>query len=632
MDDQLGALRNVTTFGELRALLDVPDGMRGKSVSVRQGSLEMNYFAARAEIDRDAAGHGFRHLADAVAAAPGSAEVMAVVDEYDRKLGLAKLLPPESQERYYATEALRALSWARSGRVADAIDLLLQVHQARPTAYVEVWVLDWLGGAALDAELTLRLLGTVLNGLPEAREMTALRAERAKRWARVAIDFMGRGEMPSALAPTADMMTIGLCRKAGSFEEGLGVCDAAIAARPSWHAHAARGLLLRQRGDVDGSRAAFDAAIAVEPDNFAGHLEAGDTLFDAGRYAEALGYYDHVLASEPGHAWAEPSALFCRWRTSSSSPFPDQRFPAAFYDALRAGNHRAHGIFDRFRAFHGFVPPPRDATANAVRQLLVQLPPEKASAGNKIKLQLSDVEPPSNQLLVRAIYGDRLALDVSYGRVATPDPRAPHAEIAHTLWRREGEVLVPALAPPSPRIAAAIRRLSTGHFDSLRAWSAASRLARDIAPNEVRDVLACLVHPLPLPDGAPIAAVLQWVPTTQLHATFVLAQVAPEEPWETSVRRAALLSLLHGPMDWATEAAIVALGHVAVEDPLALLDVHKRFAILLAARPTTGAVPWEETLYDHWLSLPGLYDPERQALIDRAEALRQRTDPSNAPS
>ena len=215
MTDGPEALRTITTFGALRALFDDPDSMRGASLSLREGSFEMDYFAARSELERGVKlEHGFRHLAEIVAAAPSHPAVRALVDGYDRAAGLASLLPgPDEEPRYYATEALRALVWARAGRWSEALDLLLAVQDAKPSArYLDAWALDWARDAlpALTPHLALSLLGAVLNGLPEHDEMTALRADAARRWAELALTFARNARLDASMAPVADMLVPGI--------------------------------------------------------------------------------------------------------------------------------------------------------------------------------------------------------------------------------------------------------------------------------------------------------------------------------------------------------------------------------------------------------------------------------------
>lgn len=626
--DGPGALRNTASFRELRAVLDDRDKARGANIAVRQGTPEMHYFVARGELaSGEHLRHGAVHLADLLASDPANPEWLALIDAYDEKArGLEPLLEPEhGQQRYYATEALRAYLWARAGQTTDAVVLLLQIARAKPSAgYLDAWALKWLAGGldVLPPELALHLIGTLLNGAREHGELTAAREAVLVDWARLAVDYAHRQPLEDAHARMADMLIPGLCRKAGLFEEGLALADRARRERPSWHASTARGLLLRRRGDLERAREAFEEAMTHDPDDLAAYLEAGDMFFEHARWADAGRYYEAVLARAPAHEWAHPSALFCRWRESSDARFPDDAFPGELVELMRRGNRRANRLFDAFRPYLGYVPEPEDAITNMLRDALPQLPPEQA-AGGRLRTAVTSVEPPSNFVLAHLIYGDGLQLEVQATTVPTPDPREPVAPVAFTLWRREGEQLAPVLPPPPAAITALVATLAAQPFEQARAWADASRAAARLSRDDAAALLACVVRPPPLPAGSPHSAAFAWVPRVQLTAAFVLAHLALDEPWEESARRDALLSLLHGPMDWSTEAAIVALVRSALEQPVIELDVHRAFAVLDAGKPSTGRVSYERTLIDQWLYLPGLYPGEREALEKRFDELRR---------
>lgn len=443
-------------------------------------------------------------------------------------------------------------------------------------------------------------------------------APRGRRM--LAVGWLEHTPLPEPFVRAADMFVPGLCRKAGLFDEGLAIVERALRERPSWHAWTARGLILRHRGETDLARRAFDEAIVYDPDNPATYLEAGDALFERERWEEARRYYEAVLTREPRHPWALPSALFCRWRERSSARFPDDAYPPELYELMREGNERAHRVYDAFRPFEGYVPEPHDALTNTLRHVLRQLPPGSAGGGS-LRIALTNVEAPSNLVLCRALYGDEVRLEIRHTHVAVPDPREPVAPIAFALWRREGEVLVPALDPPPVAIAETVRALASAPYRRRRAWAAASRAAARLSPGDAEALLACVVHPPPLPEGWPLEAAFEWVPRVQLTVAFVLAHLAPHEPWESSVRRAALRSLLFGPMDWSTEAAAVAFVELAHDHPILELDVHRAFATLYAGKPQEGPVCYELGLLDRWLRLPGLYPQEREALIARYDEL-----------
>jgi hypothetical protein len=108
-----------------------------------------------------------------------------------------------------------------------------------------------------------------------------------------------------------------------------------------------------------------------------------------------------------------------------------------------------------------------------------------------------------------------------------------------------------------------------------------------------------------------------------MRVDLVVAEVIAhvQDDWDAGRRRDALYSMLLGPRDWSTAAAIVALAHLAKERPLLSCDVHVAFEKLDRARPDRGALFYEPVLLSFWRNLPHLYDTEREALDKRLQAL-----------
>ena len=67
-----------------------------------------------------------------------------------------------------------------------------------------------------------------------------------------------------------------------------------------------------------------------------------------------------------------------------------------------------------------------------------------------------------------------------------------------------------------------------------------------------------------------------------------------------------------GPIDWTTEAAIVALAQLARETKEAVVDVRSLFAHLLERAPREGHCCYFAALCHNWLLLPDLPSAERK--------------------
>ncbi len=91
----------------------------------------------------------------------------------------------------------------------------------------------------------------------------------------------------------------------GRFEDALAAYDRALALDPDdFCAHSNRGAALLALGRFEDALAAFDRALALDPDNAAIHTNRGAALHALGRFEDALAAFDRALALDPGFAAA----------------------------------------------------------------------------------------------------------------------------------------------------------------------------------------------------------------------------------------------------------------------------------------------------------------------------------------
>jgi hypothetical protein len=102
-----------------------------------------------------------------------------------------------------------------------------------------------------------------------------------------------------------------------------------------------------------------------------------------------------------------------------------------------------------------------------------------------------------------------------------------------------------------------------------------------------------------------------WTFRCQVAAALVLSHLGP---WESGPGRGALYSLVFGPSDWTTGAAIIALGFRAKENPALRPEIEQLFGWLRGQAPQRGYTGWETVLAHVWLGL-GNHSPEAQAGI-----------------
>lgn len=590
------------------------------SAEFRTGTAEFELFIAQGEFDQgNNLRHGAEHLANLLKMDPAHASWLALAEQYVAKAGpdpVGTLLPP-AEERFASTEGLRAWLWQKEGRLGEAVDLIVAVMQAAPGArYLDTWVLDWVEpeGAleSLSPTSQLRLAKSLLETSSEARLASARKLQAMHRWSRV----LGRITPPEDMQAPWKMLHIGLLRRAGCFDEALQVAGP-LADAPNWHVATAIGLVLRQQRRMPQAEQAFRRAIELDPETLSTFLEAGDGWLENEDWASALQWYDQVLAREAGHAWAQPSSWYCQWKLTQRQDGIDRVIEAA-----KAGNERARRLWsDAFDA----VSEPQDASANVLRQVrdsLMKKPGTPAEATteprkpNRISMAVSSLEAPSNALafaLEFAALGRPVELEMKFENIPQPDPRTPICPVAHPLWRYEGTDARAALPAPAPDLQERIAQLAQAPYRPAADWAAASHVALAFGPESGQDrsldVLACMVHPPALPSGVPALA---WVPRVQLTAAQVLAQI--DEGWEGSRRRELLLSVLFGPSDWATSAAIKAIAWIGCSEPAHALEIHRCFERLEAHRPDNGYCCWLADLYESWRQLPLLFDREREAL------------------
>jgi tetratricopeptide (TPR) repeat protein len=585
------------------------------AIELRQGTVDFEWFIARAELeDRKNLAHGARHLADLLAFDPANREWRDLLDAYvaAAQPSLDALLPMD-EKRYYASEAVRAYAWQKAGRLGDATELLTQVVRAKTDAhYLEAWALDWLevegGMESLDERVALPLLGLALTRFPEARLATVRTLRHAKRWAALSERwFQGRAQ-----TAVGAMAQVGLLRKAGEFDRALSVASASLDREPTWHNATALGLVLRERGEPRRAEEAFEQALRLDPTDVTARLEAGDTYFLAGDWESALRWYKNALAMEPG-PWAHASLLYCQSKLSGdAATFAELELLA------NSGNGRAQELL--YYEAGGDVHRPLDATAKIIRQLCDGLAPRPEPHTGDVKVSLSALEAPSNlvalNLELRARNAEGIALHMTVERVQSPDPRVPLEAGEYVLWRYEGTDPSPSLPPPSKDVETAISSIACtpGRADRANA----SRVAEALGVGRIEEILATIVHPPPLPAGR---SALEWVPRVQRVVTSVLGQI--DEGWQGSRRRAALYSLLLGPRDWSTIAAIRELGVIGRQEPAHAPDIGEAFAKLALAATTTADCPWEQPLYRAWLSLPHLFPNEKEHLGKRLSALQE---------
>jgi hypothetical protein len=218
------------------------------------------------------------------------------------------------------------------------------------------------------------------------------------------------------------------------------------------------------------------------------------------------------------------------------------------------------------------------------------------------KLTLSHIESPSSRLFLPP------GSVVNVQLVPEPDPRVAWDDVADVIWRYDGTDPRAAIEHPQRQdvIDAAVALAQT-EYDGERWFNAAAEAA--IEPRDesaLRNLLGVMVHP-PIPEGESRPWV--WTYHLQFAAAMLIATLDRSTRWPHSLRRRGLHSLIHGPLDWTTDAAVTALAFAANEPEALqwLLDLEQR-------RPSSGAWCVQLPLICALLRFPSLEPATRDRL------------------
>ena len=153
-------------------------------VPFKEGTTEFELYIARAELEAGGdLAHGARHLAHLLSLDPSNPVWLKLLEYLDRAGDDDQFLYPRKEKNYFAEEAVRALMWARKGQLDEAINLLMQVVEAKPEVnYFETWALDWLENSGIPGSVSqqtfTKCLALALNRFPESRWLRGVQRHR----------------------------------------------------------------------------------------------------------------------------------------------------------------------------------------------------------------------------------------------------------------------------------------------------------------------------------------------------------------------------------------------------------------------------------------------------------------------
>ncbi len=598
------------TFDIIDEILAENNAEKVKDLKLRETSPEFEYFIARYELEhQDNLKHGLTHLAELLSYDPVRKEWLDLLEAYLKTIEdpLSMLEPEEGEERYFATEAVRAYILAKNGDTEKALQILLAISDVKPEVpYLDSWGIEWLNKPEalenVNSEIYLRTFISALLRFPENHSLTA----ESENYIKGHIALFSEYHKLHEPDETSLMVHVGLLRKAGEFEHALVLAEHNVSRNGGWNAIIALGLTQREKGDYAEAEATLKQAYDSDPSQGVSPLlEIADMYFNQSDWPHALDWYNKVTAIEADNGWAHASKLYCRWKILAQSEYPEELIA---FSAQNTEDQRSYTLLNEFRPYIGYLPKPIDATANMLSQIKEKTKDAEGNpVGNEFNIKISSLESPSNLLAYQLAFGDDFKINFDIENIPDPDPREPIIDIAYSLWKYDGINATPALPAPTEKTSGLVADLAGKPFEKI--WPVASRIAADLSESDIESLLSVIVHP---PQIKGEFDEQDWISRVQYSALAVIANLPGN--WNNSQKREALFSALLGPRDWATEAAIVALTKLTEQKPVIADEVHNAFLKLQNAIPKTGACNYEYALYSNWLKFPNLFDNEREDL------------------
>lgn len=499
--------------------------------------------------------HATYHVVAALAAAPDAPEHLAVADTlFDRSDDPLSLVPFTEPSTFKGTVALRAWFHHHLGEHRQAIELVMAILIAEPTMSVFRWIERWWSDPAARDSLDPQYFGTqlhdLLGNITSPSDHDALK-QMLPVLAPVVEHALSR-KRTDVLAAVHSK----LYRLAGERQKALAIALAHDAQSPT---HLSAVFVAAAHRDLRELTQAIEwsyTALKRDPSSYYVELDIGDFYLDLRRFKEAAEAYGHVLAHDPDEPWAKASALYARWLAGDSHTVRDElELLAQQPDATRA-----QALSQEITPYVGYLPQPGEAIVNLAHQLWNSQkqysPPTIASTA---------VEAPSAVRSVQRWFGAFGETPAVTAKVQSPDPRVPWGPVDFVLWRYEGDSVTASAVyepPPSAILQSVTELASTGFYGP--EWHHRARsLGRALGVSAVPSLLGAINHPPAQPKARPNSQEpWDWDFSAVTAATFLLGYV--DDGWAQSQRRRVLLSLVYGPVDWATTAAIVVLTELAL--------------------------------------------------------------------
>ncbi|HEX2875827.1 MAG TPA: tetratricopeptide repeat protein [Polyangiaceae bacterium] len=537
---------------------------------------------------------------------------------------------------HVATAAVRARILMMQKRLPEAIDLLCQVINVAPELGYLPWLTRWCQpevitrlGWDLFAKHVVRTVlraGIQVPPQPDADDPRLVNV-------RAGADLFAALR---AAYPNEAVLYFGealLRRRLGDPNATVAVALEGVRRFPQdWKVQTAAANAFRQAGRPQDAEQHARQALAIDPKDNSPLFDLGWAYMDAKQYDRATHVFHELLSREPDYDDAKPSFHYARFRGYNTPEDRTALFVLREREWWSQLTRQLCEELEPMQVYYTFLQGPGDAAAKAARSYTRELAQVIRCCGQglecSISLESKYLESPSVHLafdMAMRAMGARGTLDIKVEEVQQPDPRADKAQVQYRLWSYQGTTPSRVYGAADPRAQQVIAAIAQQLYRQ-EVWDEAARnVAQQWGAAWLHGFLAVMTDPPPPPPDSGFET-FYWMYRCQVATALVLSHLGP---WESGPGRGALSSLVFGPSDWTSSAAIIALGFRAKENPALRPEIEQLFGWLKSQAPARGYTDWEHVLAYVWLGLGQHPDATKAGLEAWIEQLDEDLSKSN---
>jgi len=519
-------------------------------------------------------------------------------------------IPVQSGAVHPATAAGRARVLMMSRRLPEALDLLGKVFEITPHVPYVHWMRRWLQPPVI-ASLSWEILfeSVVRPALSVAVRVGVPPDDGDLR----VINLRAAADIFAALRDAfADESILWygeslIRRRLGDPEHTVQVAAEGVERWPD-DGRMRTGLLnaYRDAGRPDDAVEQAREALRLNPGEHAPLHDAAWALIEQERWGAAAQLFAEIVEHDPTYPGAIACLRYTRFKANGGDADRQALIALRDRDPWDESLRELVDDVDPPVPYVNVLPAPMDPTLRAARHLAAELEHviRCCGVGGHLGLTLGShfLDSPSVEVafdLAMRRLGANGSLTVQVDAIQEPDPRVDKAQVSTPIWRAEGSTLTKALPEGDPEAQEAIASIARQHFRRDIWDPAAQAVAARFGPKGYSALLSVLLDP-PLPDEDDPYDPFAWTWRCQVATAVTLSHLGP---WQTGSARAALYSMVYGPSDWITGAAIVAFTWRADERPEIRAEIVPIFKWLRSVVPAEGFTAWEIVLAEAWRSM-----------------------------